>query len=104
MGTYSETIPTAKDVGSYSVYYKVVGTNANYDYSNAKGSVDVFIHKTYEVTVIDGTGGGKYAEGETVSIKANDNLQPYYNLRQQCAITARQFSNHPGRLRTMIHS
>ena len=71
-GTYSETIPTAKDVGSYSVYYKVVGTNANYDYSNAKGSVDVFIHKTYEVTVIDGTGGGKYAEGETVSIKAND--------------------------------
>jgi len=71
-GTYSETIPTAKDVGSYSIYYKVVGTNANYDYSNAKGSVDVFIHKTYEVTVIDGTGGGKYAEGETVSIKAND--------------------------------
>ena len=69
---YSKTIPTAKDVGSYRVYYKVVGTNANYDYSNAKGSVDVFIHKTYEVTVIDGTGGGKYAEGETVSIKAND--------------------------------
>uniref|UniRef100_UPI0028D8059C S-layer homology domain-containing protein n=1 Tax=Filifactor alocis TaxID=143361 RepID=UPI0028D8059C len=71
-GTYSETIPTAKDVGSYSVYYKVVGTNANYDYSNAKGSVDVSIHKTYEVTVTDGTGSGKYAEGETVSIKAND--------------------------------
>ncbi len=69
---YSTTIPTAKDVGSYRVYYKVVGTNANYDYSNAKGSVDVSIHKTYEVTVIDGTGGGKYAEGETVSIKAND--------------------------------
>ena len=69
---YSKTIPTAKDVGSYRVYYKVVGTNANYDYSNAKGSVDVSIHKTYEVTVIDGTGGGKYAEGETVSIKAND--------------------------------
>ena len=69
---YSKTIPTAKDVGSYRVYYKVVGTNANYDYSNAKGSVEVSIHKTYEVTVIDGTGGGKYAEGETVSIKAND--------------------------------
>ena len=48
------------------------GTNANYDYSNAKGSVDVSIHKTYKVTVTDGTGSGKYAEGETVSIKAND--------------------------------
>ena len=69
---YSKTIPTAKDVGSYRVYYKVVGTNANYDYSNAKGSVDVSIHKTYKVTVTDGTGSGKYAEGETVSIKAND--------------------------------
>ncbi|EHI54765.1 hypothetical protein HMPREF9333_02054 [Johnsonella ignava ATCC 51276] len=69
---YSKTIPTAKDVGSYRVYYKVVGTNANYDYSKAKGSVEVSIHKTYKVTVTDGTGSGKYAEGETVSIKAND--------------------------------
>ena len=69
---YSKTTPTAKDVGSYRVYYKVVGTNANYDYSNAKGSVDVSIHKTYKVTVTDGTGSGKYAEGKTVSIKANN--------------------------------
>ena len=69
---YSKTIPTAKDVGSYIVYYKVVGTNANYDYSNAKGSVDVSIHKTYKVTVTDGTGSGKYSEGQTVTIKAND--------------------------------
>ena len=71
-GTYSETIPTAKDVGFYSVYYKVVGTNSNYDYTNAKGKVEVLIHEVYEVKVVDGTGGGKYAEGETVSIKAND--------------------------------
>ena len=69
---YSTTIPTAKDVGSYSVYYKVAGTNVNYDYSKAKGKVEVSIYEVYEVKVVDGTGGGKYAEGETVSIKAND--------------------------------
>lgn len=69
---YSTTIPTAKDVGSYKVYYKVVGTNANYDYSNAKGKVEVLIHEVYEVTVTDGTGTGKYREGQTVTIKANE--------------------------------
>ena len=71
-GTYSETIPTAKDVGSYSVYYKVVGTNANYDYSNAKGSVDVLIHEVYEVKVVDGMGTGKYREDQIVTIKADE--------------------------------
>ena len=40
---YSKTIPTAKDAGSHRVYYKVVGPNSNYDYSNAKGDVDIFI-------------------------------------------------------------
>ena len=30
------------------------------------------IHKTYKVTVTDGTGSGKYSEGQTVTIKAND--------------------------------
>ena len=44
-GTYSETIPRAQDAGTYRVYYKVVGTNANYDYTNAKGSVNVSIAK-----------------------------------------------------------
>ena len=44
-GTYSETIPKKENAGSYSVYYKVAGTNANYDYTNAKGSVNVSIAK-----------------------------------------------------------
>lgn len=44
-GTYSETIPRAQDAGTYRVYYKVVGTNANYDYINAKGNIEVSIGK-----------------------------------------------------------
>ena len=44
-GTYSETIPRAKDADTYRVYYKVVGTNANYDYTNAKGDIEVSIGK-----------------------------------------------------------
>ena len=44
-GTYSETIPRAQDAGTYHVYYKVVGTNANYDYTNAKGNIEVSIGK-----------------------------------------------------------
>jgi len=44
-GTYSETIPRAQDAGTYRVYYKVVGTNANYDYTNAKGNIEVSIGK-----------------------------------------------------------
>ncbi|WP_454963209.1 S-layer homology domain-containing protein [Filifactor alocis] len=44
-GTYSETIPSAKDADTYRVYYKVVGTNANYDYINAKGNIEVSIGK-----------------------------------------------------------
>ena len=44
-GTYSETIPRAQDAGTYHVYYKVVGTNANYDYTNAKGDIEVSIGK-----------------------------------------------------------
>ena len=69
---YSTTIPKAKNVGSYKVYYKVVGTNADYDYSKAKGKVEVSIHEVYEVKVVDGTGTGKYRKGQTVSIKANE--------------------------------
>lgn len=69
---YSTTIPKAKNVGSYKVYYKVVGTNANYDYSKAIGKVEVSIHEVYEVKVVDGTGTGKYRKGQTVSIKANE--------------------------------
>lgn len=69
---YSTTIPKAKNVGSYKVYYKVVGTNANYDYSKAMGKVEVSIHEVYEVKVVDGTGTGKYRKGQTVSIKANE--------------------------------
>ena len=44
-GTYTETLPKAQDAGTYSVYYKVVGTNANYDYTNAKGNIEVSIAK-----------------------------------------------------------
>ena len=59
-GTYSETIPKKENAGSYSVYYKVAGTNANYDYTNAKGSVNVSIAKaelTPTVAITDWTYG-----------------------------------------------
>ena len=55
-GTYSETIPKEENAGSYSVYYKVAGTNANYDYTNAKGRVNVSIAKAELMPTVAITG------------------------------------------------
>ena len=44
-GTYSQTLPSAQDAGTYTVYYQVIGTNSNYDYSSTKGSLAVTIAK-----------------------------------------------------------
>lgn len=55
-GTYSETIPKKENAGSYSVYYKVAGTNANYDYTNAKGRVNVSIAKAELMPTVAITG------------------------------------------------
>ncbi len=35
-GDYSDTIPTKKDAGEYTVYYKIVSTNANGDYKDTE--------------------------------------------------------------------
>ena len=89
-GTYSETLPRAKDAGTYTVYYKVAGTNSNYDYTNAKGNITVSIAKAAITptvaladwhygespntpTVIGNTGGGAvsydYFTDEACTIK-----------------------------------
>ena len=66
-GTYSETIPTAKDAGTYTVYYKAVGANANYDYTVAKGSVAVTIAKA-EITPTVAIDGWTYGTSPNIPI------------------------------------
>ena len=66
-GTYSETIPTAKDAGTYTVYYKAVGANANYDYTVAKGSVAVTIAKA-KITPTVAIDGWTYGTSPNIPI------------------------------------
>ena len=43
----------------------------NYEIKYKKGILKI-VEALYEVNVVDGTGSGKYSEGQTVTIKAND--------------------------------
>ncbi|AVM69160.1 hypothetical protein C3V36_07840 [Lachnospiraceae bacterium oral taxon 500] len=70
-GTYSETIPRAQDAGTYRVYYKVVGTNANYDYTNAKGSVNVSIAKVSITPTVAITGWTYKASPNAPTVTGN---------------------------------
>ncbi len=88
-GTYSETIPTGTDAGTYHVWYKVVAdSNHNDNYKEEKMLTVQIAEKkdetddpndqdpkptpteTYTVMVTGGTGGGSYAAGATVTITA----------------------------------
>ena len=70
-GTYSETIPKKENAGSYKVYYKVVGTNANYDYTNAKGSVNVSIAKVSITPTVAITGWTYKASPNAPTVTGN---------------------------------
>lgn len=70
-GTYSETIPKKENAGSYSVYYKVAGTNANYDYTNAKGSVNVSIAKVSITPTVAITGWTYKESPNTPTVTGN---------------------------------
>ena len=70
-GTYSETIPKEENAGSYSVYYKVAGTNANYDYTNAKGSVNVSIAKVSITPTVAITGWTYKASPNAPTVTGN---------------------------------
>ena len=43
----------------------------NYEITYEKGTLTI-VAALYEVNVVDGTGSGRYGEGQTVSIKANE--------------------------------
>lgn len=83
-GTYSETIPRAQDAGTYRVYYKVVGTNANYDYINAKGSVNVSIAKVSITPTVAITGW---------TYKANPNAPTVTGNKGNGAVTYEYFTD-----------
>lgn len=70
-GTYSETIPKKENAGSYSVYYKVAGTNANYDYTNAKGNVNVSIAKVSITPTVAITGWTYKESPNTPTVTGN---------------------------------
>ena len=64
-GEYKTEIPKAKDVGSYEVYYKVIGTNPKYIYNNAKGKLTVNINKANQaVLAIKDVTGKKYGDAD----------------------------------------
>lgn len=70
-GTYSETIPKEENAGFYSVYYKVAGTNANYDYTNAKGNVNVSIAKVSITPTVAITGWTYKASPNAPTVTGN---------------------------------
>ena len=86
-GTYSETIPKKENAGSYSIYYKVAGTNANYDYTNAKGSVEVVIAKaelTPTVAITDWTYGTAHHAPTVTGNTGNGTVTYKYFIDAAC--------------------
>nr|WP_315104254.1 S-layer homology domain-containing protein [uncultured Catonella sp.] len=86
-GTYSEIIPKKENAGSYSVYYKVAGTNANYDYTNAKGSVEVVIAKaelTPTVAITDWTYGTAHHAPTVTGNTGNGTVTYKYFIDAAC--------------------
>ena len=64
-GEYKTEIPKGQDAGSYEVYYKVVGTNIAYDYTKAKGKVEITIAKANQAALaITEVSGKKFGDSE----------------------------------------
>ena len=70
-GTYSETIPKGQGADTYTVYYKVVGTNSNYDYTNAKGNLAVSIAKVSITPTVAITGWTYKASPNAPTVTGN---------------------------------
>ena len=101
-GPYKSDIPEARDAGSYKVYYKVVGTNNNYDYSKAKGKVDVVIAKATfipTVTITGWTYGDNPNEPAVTDNKGNGAVTYEYFTDENCTTkttAANSLSNSEG--------
>jgi len=66
-GEYKTDIPKATDADTYEVYYKVTGSNLEYDYSASKGKVTVNIAKANQAALsIKDVTGKKYGDTEFV--------------------------------------
>ncbi len=66
-GEYKTDIPKATDADTYEVYYKVTGSNPEYDYSASKGKVTVNIAKANQAALsIKDVTGKKYEDPEFV--------------------------------------
>jgi len=100
-GSWSSSIPTATNAGTYTVYYKAAGSNSNYTES-AEGSVQVTITKadgfiestltTYNTNVFGGNTGTVYASGElsgyvmtnamgkNMNLTSNNTTPPSYSV------------------------
>ena len=64
---YKTNIPKATDADTYEVYYKVTGSNLEYDYSASKGKVTVNIAKANQAALsIKDVTGKKYGDTEFV--------------------------------------
>ncbi len=100
-GSWSESLPSATNAGTYTVYYKAAGSNSNYA-DSAEGSIQVTIAKadgfiestltTYNTNVFGGNTGTVYASGElsgyvmsnamgdNMNLKSNNTTPPSYSV------------------------
>lgn len=100
-GSWSESLPSATNAGTYAVYYKAAGSNSNYA-DSAEGSIQVTIAKadgfiestitTYNMNAFGGNTGTVYASGElsgyvqtnamgkNMSLTSNNTTPPSYSV------------------------
>lgn len=99
-GSWSESLPSATNAGTYTVYYKAASSNSNYA-DSAEGSIQVTIAKangwieptntTWTPNVFGGYDDTVYASGEltgsvlsngkkSLSITSNDTTPPSYSI------------------------
>ena len=79
-GNWSTSIPTATNVGVYTIYYKVVGSEVESDVKQT--TAEISGTDVYNYTVQDGSEtGNAFAKGKIHIISFNDNYhnQLYYN-------------------------
>ena len=72
-GTWDMVIPADLAAGSYTLKVFSEQRNGDYqtDYASAPVEIPLTVTPAYTVTVNNGTGGGNYAEGESVTITAS---------------------------------
>ena len=104
-GSWSESLPSATNAGTYTVYYKAAGSNSNYA-DSAEGSIQVTIAKangwieptntTWEASVFGVYNDTVYASGEltgsvlssgrkSLSIESNNTTPPSYSVTMRAS-------------------